>query len=76
MTGKLLIKGILVWLTSISWGLLLSLEGGSFKPIVILLFLTIALTYICTKTVSYIEFKKVSGYSWLCQKLHIPEDGE
>jgi len=76
MTGKLLVKGILVWMTSFLWCILLSVEGDKYMPIVTLFLITIFLSFICYKTVSYDEFKKVSGYSWLCKKLNIPEDEE
>lgn len=75
MAGKL-IKGILAWITSILWCLLLSVTEGTFSTILSLAFLAFSLTYVCAKCISYEEFKKVSGYSWLCHKLNIPEEGE
>lgn len=76
MTGKLLIKGILAWITSLLWCVLLSLTGGTFSTILSLVFLAFALTYVCAKCIAYEEFKKISGYSWLCNKLNIPEEEE
>jgi len=65
-----------VWLTSFSWCLLLSAEEGAFKPIITIMLLTLCLTLICVKTISYEELKIVTGYSWLCRILNIPEDEE
>lgn len=77
MTGKLLVKGIIVWIAIINWLLFLIMpEDISISGLFFMLSITLVSSYIAYTFVSYLEFKKVSGYSYICKLLNLPEDEE
>lgn len=64
------LKGILLWVTTLSitlfiiGGLESLVEAGRWLPAIIWLVINIILGYLCYCNLSYREYYKLSGYQW------------